>query len=47
MLCGITPQQLKLMSAMRDPIRDYDNRDLNDFKDWSANWVLCRWHLYR
>ena len=21
---------------MKDPIRDYDNRDLNDFKDWSA-----------
>jgi hypothetical protein len=21
---------------MRDPIRDYDSRDLNDFKDWSV-----------
>jgi hypothetical protein len=21
---------------MRDPIRDYDSRDLNDFKDWTV-----------
>jgi hypothetical protein len=26
----------ELLSVMRDPIRDYDSRDLNDFKDWSV-----------
>ena len=26
----------ELLSVMRDPIRDYDSLDLNDFKDWSV-----------
>ena len=35
-LFGTTLQQSELLSGMRDPLRNYDSRDLNDFKDWSV-----------
>ena len=30
------PRNSRVTEVMRDPIRDYDSRDLNDFKDWSV-----------